>query len=56
MALRRGKYALRAIENMTFDQAVAFAEGRLGLLSPADDARERLAAFDEKRAPEFSGT
>lgn len=54
-ALRRGKYALRVLEDMTFDQAIAFAEGQLGLMSLTGDAREGLASFNEKRRPAFRG-
>jgi enoyl-CoA hydratase/carnithine racemase len=54
-ALRRGKYALRIIDQMTVDQAIAFAEGQLGLMTLTEDAREGLAAFNEKRPPNFSG-
>ena len=54
-AIRRGKYALRALDGMSFDQAIAFAEGQLGLLSLTGDAREGFAAFREKRAASFKG-
>lgn len=54
-ALRRGKYAMRAVDQMTFDQAIAFAEGQLGLMTLTEDAQEGLASFNEKRAPQFRG-
>ena len=54
-AIRRGKYALKALEGMTFEQAIAFAEGQLGLLSLTGDAKEGFAAFNEKREPRFRG-
>jgi enoyl-CoA hydratase/carnithine racemase len=50
-ALRRGKYAMRALESMDFDAALAFAESQIALAAQTDDAREGLAAFQEKRAP-----
>jgi enoyl-CoA hydratase/carnithine racemase len=54
-AIRRGKYALRVLEGMTFEQAIAFAEGQLGLMTLTGDAKEGFASFNEKRDPSFRG-
>lgn len=54
-AIRRGKYALRTIESMDFDQAIAFTESQIALVAQTEDAKEGLAAFNEKRPPIFTG-
>lgn len=54
-AIRRGKYAMRAIEAMSFDQAIAYTEGQIALLAMTEDAKEGLAAFNERRKPVWTG-
>lgn len=54
-ATRRGKYAMRAMEVMGFEAAIAFAEAQLGLATLTGDAREGLASFNEKRPTAFRG-
>ncbi len=53
--IRRGKYAMRAIEAMSFDQAIAYTESQIALLAMTEDGREGLAAFNEKRKPVWTG-
>lgn len=53
-ALRRGLYAMKAMRSMSFEEAIAFAEGQIGLLAMTQDAREGLAAFKDKRRPQWT--
>jgi len=54
-ALARGKYAMAAAEAMSFDEAIAFLEGQIGLQALTEDAKEGMAAFREKRTPNWPG-
>jgi enoyl-CoA hydratase/carnithine racemase len=54
-AIRRGKYAMRAIEAMSFDQAIAYTESQIALLAMTEDGKEGLASFNEKRKPRWTG-
>ena len=54
-AIRRGKYAMRAMAAMSFDEAIAYTESQIALVAMSEDAREGLAAFNEKRRPAWTG-
>ena len=54
-AIRRGKYAMRAISAMSFDQAIAYTESQIAVMPMTEDAREGMAAFNEKRKPVWTG-
>jgi enoyl-CoA hydratase/carnithine racemase len=53
VALRRGKYAIAAMERMAFPEALAFAETLISVTSLTADATEGLAAFNERRQPRW---
>jgi len=52
-AVRRGKQVIMAMEAMSFDEALPFAEAQIALASRSDDAAEGLAAFNQKRKPRW---
>lgn len=54
-ALRRGLYAMKAMRSMSFEEAIAFGEGQIGLLAMTQDAREGIAAFKDKRKAQWTG-
>ncbi|WP_237883228.1 enoyl-CoA hydratase-related protein [Pseudomonas sp. PGPR40] len=53
-ALRRGLYAMKTMRSMSFEEAIAFGEGQIGLLAMTQDAREGIAAFKDKRKPQWT--
>jgi enoyl-CoA hydratase/carnithine racemase len=55
IAVRRGKYAMRAVESMSFHERAAFTETALVPMIQTEDAREGLAAFNDKRPPAWVG-
>src|ERR1700749_3320157 len=54
-AIRRAKYARRAISSMSFDESIAYTESQIALPSMTEDAKEGLKAFAEKRKPSWPG-
>jgi enoyl-CoA hydratase/carnithine racemase len=54
-AIRRGKYAMRAIEAMSFEEAISYTESQIALMAMTEDAKEGLASFNERRKPVWTG-
>lgn len=55
-ALRHGRYAMRRIGSMPFEQLVAFTQAQMGLVMLTQDAKEGITAFREKRRPVWTGS
>jgi enoyl-CoA hydratase/carnithine racemase len=56
VAIRRGKAAIAAMEAMGFGEALVFAEAQIAVASRTSEAREGIAAFNEKRKPRWAAT
>ena len=54
-AIKLGKQAFRAIEDMPLDKAFEYTQLMLPLMAMTADAKEGFAAFNEKRAPQWPG-
>lgn len=54
-AVRLGKMAFRAMDGMNYRQGLEYAQLMLQNMALTEDAREGLASFGAKRAPQWSG-
>jgi len=55
-AIRLGKQAFNAMQDMGLRESLEYAQVMISVMSSTDDAREGLAAFRDKRLPNFTGT
>jgi enoyl-CoA hydratase len=53
--LRLGRDAFYRMEDMSFDEALAYLHSQLTLVTLSEDSQEGVAAFLEKREPDFKG-
>jgi enoyl-CoA hydratase/carnithine racemase len=54
-AIRLGKQAFRAMQDMSLREAFEYAQVMLPVMASTQDAREGMKAFQEKRKPAWSG-
>jgi enoyl-CoA hydratase/carnithine racemase len=54
-AIRLGKQAYNAMRDMSLRESLEFAQAMVPVMSSTSDAREGMAAFQEKRSPNFTG-
>ena len=55
-AIRLGKQAYNAMRDMGLRESLEFAQAMVPVMSSTNDAKEGMAAFQEKRPPNFTGT
>ena len=55
-AIRLGKQAFNAMRDMSLRESLEYAQAMVPVMSSTQDAKEGMAAFQEKRAPNFTGT
>lgn len=54
-AIRRGLYLMKSIDEMSFEESMAFTESQIALFALTEDAKEGQLAFREKRKPVWTG-
>ena len=54
-AIRLGKYAMHAVQDMTVQQSLEFMALMITRMPLTEDAQEGMAAFTEKRKPVWTG-
>jgi enoyl-CoA hydratase/carnithine racemase len=54
-AIRLGKQAFHAMQDMTLREAFEFAQVMVPVMASTGDAREGMKAFQEKRPPRWTG-
>jgi len=54
-AIRLGKHALHAVQDMTLAQCLDYMTLMLDRMTQTEDAREGIAAFTAKRKPAWTG-
>ncbi|MGV6876228.1 enoyl-CoA hydratase-related protein [Pseudochelatococcus sp. B33] len=53
--IRRGKFAMQRASSMSFEGALAYLESQIAIMALTEDAAEGRRAFQEKRAPIWTG-